>query len=169
MGEVVLDVTHVGLLVGAEDHAQGVRQALARGRDALCEEATGIEREHRGALVVDDATTEDPAVATDHLEGIGVPARAGRDDVDVRDRGDLLLGLADEVSIAEVTLAVMRLEAADVGDAERLVEGRARTGAPRGALGGVLEVLLAAVADESLDVIEDLRPHTVDELLDVYL
>ena len=31
------------------------------------------------------------------------------------DCGDLLLGLADEVRIAEVTLAVMRLEAADVG------------------------------------------------------
>ena len=63
----------------------------------------------------------------------------------------------------------MRLEAADVGDAECLVEGGARTGAPRGTLGGMLEVLLAAVADESLDVIEDFRPHAVDKLLDVCL
>ena len=167
--EVVLDVAHVGLLVGAEDHAQGVRQALARGRDALREEAASVEREHRGTLVVDDAAAEEPAVATDHLEGIGVPARAGGDDVDVRNRGDLLLGLTDEIRIAEVALAIMRLEAADVGDAECLVECRAGTGAPRGALGGMLEVLLAAVANESLDVIEDLRPHAVDKLLDVCL
>ena len=169
VGEVVLDVAHVGLLVGAEDHAQGVGQRLSRDLDLLGKEAAGVERQHRGALVVGDAAAKQPAVTADHLVGVGVPARALGHDVNVGNRGDLLGRGTGNVGKAEVALAVVGLEAADVGDAEGLVERLARARAPGGALGGLREVLDALVRDERLDVVEHLGPHAVDELVDLGL
>ena len=169
VGEVVLDVSHVRLLVGPEDHTQGVGQALARDLDALGKEAARVQRQHGRALVVDDAAAEQPAVAADHLVGVRVPARPLGHHVHVGDRGNLLVRGTGKVRIAEVAVAVVGLQAADVGDTQGLVERLARTRAPGGVLLGGTEVLDAPVAHEGLDVIEHLGPHALDELVDLCL
>ncbi len=59
-GQVVLDVGHAHLLVAAEQRTERV----ARGDALTQEERAGIERQNGGALVVDHAATEQPALTT---------------------------------------------------------------------------------------------------------
>ncbi len=167
--EVVINVAHVGLLVGTEEDTQRIGQLLARSLDLLDEEAGGVQCQDGRALVVDDAAAKQPALALLHLVGVGVPARALGDHVGVGDEGELLLGGASEVGKPEVALAVVGGKTHAVGDAKGLVESLARAGAPGRSLGRVLEVLNRAVAHEGGDVLDHLGPHAVNELVNLSL
>ena len=151
VGQVVLDVSHAGLLVGAGQGADGVAQRNAQ----LLEELEGIEGDHHRALVVQHAAAQDPAVLPPHLEGAGRPALAGGHDVDVADGGQIFVGVgAGQLGIADVALAVAGGKAHLLGQLQGLVQRRAGPRAEGRALGGL--ALDAVDGHQRRDVIEQL-------------
>ena len=167
--KVPVDVAHAGLLVGAKQHAQRVARPGARGLGALGDEVRHVQRQHGRALVVDGAAAKKPALAARHLKGVGVPTGPLGHHVDVRDHGELRVGVARDVGIAQVAVAVMRGKSQPAGDGERLVERLARARPPRRALTGGREVLDAPDGDERPDVLEHLGPDSLHVFVNLAL
>ena len=165
VGKVMRHIGHAGLLVAAQQSAE----RIARLDAVLDEVCAGVERKHRGTLVVDDATAEQPALAAFHLEGIGVPARAGRNHIDMADRGDLLVGLAGDIGHTHVARGVRRLVAELFRDAERAVEGGTCVLAEGRTRLRVVVVGQRRMAHQRLDIIQHIRPHLVDIGVDLGL
>ena len=167
--EVVLDVAHGRLLGVADDATQGVGELLARGLDHAGKEVRGVEREDEGALVVEDAAADEVAVLARDVEGGEGPAEAERDDVGVGNGGDVAVGLAGEVGVADVAVEVGDGKAEAGGDLfggnQRLVGCRA----PGLAGLRVLQVLDRLDLHKGADILDDILPDLVDKDVDVLL
>ena len=128
-----------------------------------------VEREDEGALVVEDAASEQVALASRDVERVDGPAEAERNDVGVGDRGDVALRLAREVGVAEVAVEVVRVEAETAGDGEGAGERLVRSGAPGLARLGMVEVLDRLDLHERADVGDHVLPDLVDVLVNLCL
>ena len=124
--EIPGDVLHADLLVYAEQRADGIAQRNVM----LLEIFQRIEAQHARPLVVEHAAADDPALALTHGKGVGRPAFAHRDDVEMGDRGEIVAAVASalaELGITDHALAVFRLQPHAARDLQRGVErpGRA--------------------------------------------
>ena len=165
---VVRDVRHARLLVGAEQEADSVGEALG---DAVVlevlPELDGVQRDDAGALVVDDAAADEVAVLARDLVGLERPAGAGGHHVHVADDADLAVGAAGQVGVADVALDVARPKPHALGHLERGGQRLARPGAVRRALGGLVQLLDAGDAHQRVDVGDDVVPMLVEVCVDL--
>ncbi len=162
--EIPLDIAHVGLFVVADNHAEGIGVDRAGLLGALLEELERIKAEGEGALIIEDAAADHEAVLACDLEGREGPAGALGDDVGVADEGNLLVGRALDIGIADVAVAVMGVEAQAVGDLDRRVERLEGLGAIGLARFGRIHILHGADVYQRVDIGNDILPLALDVL-----
>ena len=158
--QIMVDVGHTHLLIAAQQRAEGI----ARGNTVLEQIGAGVERQHGWTLVVDNAATEQPALATLHRKRVGVPARAGGHHVHVADGRELLIAATRDIGNAHVTLVVTCLVAELLRDAERAVERVTNRTAKRCAGLRIGRNRHGRIAHQPLDIGDDIFPDLVDIL-----
>ena len=135
---VVVNIVHMGLLVGTQQGAHGV----AQGDAAVLQVFEGVQAEDARTLVIGNAAPQQPAVAHAHGVGVGVPAVALGDNVGVGDGGKKLLPFGDGGGVrpADIAVGIIGVQTQLGGDLQRLVKGCLGTGAEgRARLGGTLD------------------------------
>ena len=163
--QIMVNVGHAHFLIAAQQRAEGV----ARNNAVLEQVRAGIKRQHRRALVVDHAATEQPALATLHRKRVGVPTGAGRHHVHMADGRKLLIAAPRDIGDAHITLVIARLVAELLRNAERAIEritdraAKRRTGLRIGSNGH------GRIAHQLLDIGDDILPDLVDILSDALL
>ena len=160
--QVVLDVGHARLLVGADHGAQGVGERLAGALDLTGKECRRVEGHHERALVVLRAAAQQVALAARYVERVHGPAQAQGHDVGVADGGHVLAVGARHVAKSQIALAIGGLEAQAVGDGQRAAQGLRRCRAKGLAGLGVLQVLHRLHLHERADVLHHVVPDLVD-------
>ena len=124
---IVVHVQHAGLLVGAQQRADGV----AQGGAAVLQIFQRVQAQDAGAFVVGNAAAQQPAVPQADGVGVGVPAVALRHHVGVGDGGQKLLPPGDGAGLgpADVAAGVVGVQAQLGGDLQRFGQGVAGAGA----------------------------------------
>ena len=156
----MVNVGHAHFLIAAQQRAEGI----ARHNAVLDQVGTGVERQHGRALVVDHATTEQPALAALHRKRVGVPTGTGGHHIHMADGRKLLIAAAGNVGDAHIALVVARLVAELLRNAERTIEritdraAKRRTGLRMGSNGH------GRIAHQLLDIGNDIFPDLVDIL-----
>ena len=91
-------ILHARLLIAAQK-----RTGTRTGSHALAKKkCASVQAKNGRALVVDNAAAQKPTVTAHHGKRIGVPAGAGRDHIDMSNRGDLALRLAGNIHATPV-------------------------------------------------------------------
>ena len=126
---VVVHVVHIGLLVGAQQSADGVLQCSA----AILEVFQRVQAEDAGAFVIGHAAAQQPAVPHADGVGVGVPAVALGHNVGVGDGGQKLLPIGDFAGLgpADVAVGVEGVKAQLGGNFQCLVQRGLGAGAER--------------------------------------
>ena len=152
IGKIVCHIAHAGLLIGAQQGADRIFQ-----RDVpLLQVLEGIEAEDAGALVVQNAAANDPALPLPHGEGVMGPALAGGDHIQVGDSGEIpVLRSLAQLGIADLVGAVHALESQLPGDLQALLQGGLGAGSEGRALLGL--PFHAVDGHESRDIPENGR------------
>ena len=125
--QIVGDIRHARLLIGAQQGPDGI----AQGDLFSLQIFKRIEAQDAGALVVQDAAAQKPAVLFPHHEGIAGPAVGHRHHVQMGDGGQVLLPLT-QGGVADPSLAVHSPEAQLPGDLQPQLQGIPRSGAEGG-------------------------------------
>ena len=163
--QIMVNVGHAHFLIAAQQRTEGI----ARHNAVLEQVGAGVERQHRRALVVDHAATEQPALATLHRKRVGVPTGAGRHHVHMADGRKLLIAAPRDIGDAHITLVIARLVAELLRNAERAIEritdraAKRHTGLRIGSNGH------GRIAHQLLDIGDDILPDLVDILGDALL
>ena len=158
--QIMVNVGHAHFLIAAQQRAEGI----ARGNAVLEQIGAGVERQHRRTLVVDNAATEQPALATLHRKRVGVPTGAGGHHVHVADGRELLVAAAGNVGDAHIALVVARLVAELLSDAERAIERVTDRAAKRRAGLRIGTNCHGRITHQLLDIGDDILPDLVDIL-----
>ena len=116
---IVLHIFHAGLFIASEESPDGIMKL----RTTLLQIFERIEAEHGGPFIVHDAAPDEVAVFFAQDEGVGLPAIAGRDNVDMGDRGEIgtPIVFADR-GIAKTVFAINGFQTKLPGDFQRAVE-----------------------------------------------
>ena len=163
--QIMVNVGHAHFLIASQQRAEGI----ARGNAVLEQIGAGVERQHRRALVVDYAATEQPALSALHRKRVGVPTGTGGNHVHVADGRELLVAAARDIGNAHIALVVARLVAELLRNAERAIEritdraAKRRTGLCVGSNG------YGRITHQLLDIGDDIFPDLVDILSDALL
>ena len=163
--QIMVNVGHAHFLIAAQQCAEGV----ARNNAVLEKVSAGVERQHRRALVVNNAATEQPALAALHGERVGVPARAGRHHVHVADSRELLVAAARDIGDSHIALVVARLIAELLRNAERAIERITDRATKRRAGLRIGRNCHGRITHQLLDIGDDILPDLVDILGDALL
>ena len=161
----MVNVGHAHFLIAAQQRAEGI----ARGDAVLEQIGAGVERQYRRTLVVDNAATEQPALATLHRKRVGIPTGAGGNHVHVADGRELLVAAARNIGNAHKALVIARLVAELLRDTERAIKritdraAKRRTGLRIGSNGH------GRIAHQLLDIGDNVLPDLVDILSDALL
>lgn len=116
---------HAALFVTAHHYADSIVEGPAGTRD----ERRRVEREYHRALVVADTAPDQPAIFLSQNIGVGAPALALGNDVDVGDNAYVFFMLSRKVGPAHITVAVVDRETEAFGNRHGGIEGVSRTAA----------------------------------------
>ena len=158
-------ILHARLLIAAQKRTERVpgSHSLAKKKCA------SVQAKNGRAFVVDNAAAQKPTVAAHHGKRIGVPAGAGRDHIDVRDRGDLALRLAGNIRHAHIALVIGGLITKLRGDAQCTVESGARVLTKRSARLVCTFNRHRRHCHQGGNIVEDVVPYLVDVLVNALL
>ena len=158
--QIMVNVGHAHFLIAAQQRAEGI----ARGNTVLEQIGAGVERQHGRTLVVDNAATEQPALATLHRKRVGVPTGTGGHHVNMANGRELFVAAARNIGNAHIALVVARLVAELLRDAESAIERVTDRAAKRRAglcIGGNCH---GRITHQLLDIGDDILPDIVDIL-----
>ena len=158
--QIMVNVGHAHFLIAAQQRAEGV----ARNNAVLEQVGAGVERQHRRALVVNHAATEQPALAARHRKRVGVPTGASGYHVHMADSRKLLIAAARDIGDSHKALVIARLVAELLRNAERAIERITDRAAKRRTGLRIGSNCHGRIAHQLLDIGDDIFPDLVDIL-----